>query len=153
MAEEQKGPATQKPHERVFQIPEPAVELVPEQPEIRERRIGRDGADARVLGRGQQGDGAAQREAEDADLLEATRPEEVDHAAQVAALAKADRGRVPAALTEIPLIQQKHGEARRQYGGDRQKVGLLGGIAVQQHERRRARTRQEPRGEPHAVVG
>src|SRR5439155_910124 len=82
-----------------------------------------------ILGRGQQRHRAAQREAEDADLAEAAVGEDVDRPTQVAALPEADGGRASAALPEVALVEEEHGEARRQRRGDRKHVGLLGGIA------------------------
>ncbi len=149
VAEEQQGPAAEETHERVFQIPQPSVQLVAERAQVRERRVRGHGADARVFGGGQERDGAAQREPEDADLVDPPRREEVDRAAKIAALAEADRRRQSAALAEVPLVEQQHGEARRQRGGDRQEIGLLGRIAVEQHDRRRAHARQEPPRELH----
>ena len=124
-----------------------------ERAEVGERRVGHDGAHARVLGGGEQGDGAAQREAEHADGRDPPRVEEVQHALEVAALAQTQRGGRALAGAEVALIHQQRGELRRQRGGDRQQVGLLGRIAVEQDDGRRARPRREPAGQPHAVVG
>ena len=72
---------------------------------------------------------------------------------EITALAKADRGRAAAARAEVALVEQEDGEARRQRRGDREHIRLLGRIAVEQHEGRRAGPGRQPRGELHAVAG
>ena len=65
----------------------------------------------------------------------------------------AQRGGPALAVAEVALIDQQGGELRGQAGGDRQQVGLLGRVAVEQHHRRRAGAGQEPPGQPGAVAG
>src|SRR2546427_4086465 len=72
VAEEEARPDARHPDERVLQEPEPCVELVAEQGQVGERRVRGGGADARVLGGGEQRDGAPEREAEDSRSEEHT---------------------------------------------------------------------------------
>src|SRR5262245_35344655 len=59
-AEQQARPQQHALHEWIARQPHPRVQLVAEGPEVGEGRIGGDGADAGVLGGGQQRDGAAE---------------------------------------------------------------------------------------------
>src|SRR2546425_8589922 len=124
-----------------------------EQPEVGERRVGGDGADTWILGRGEEGDRAPEREAEDADRADAARRQEIEGAPEVPALLEAERRQAPLAPAEVALVEEEDGEAGGQPGRDRQHVGTVGRIAVQEDDGRRARAWGEPRREPEPVVG
>ena len=68
-----------------------------EQPEVGERRVGGDGADTWILGRGEEGNRAPEREAEDADRADAARRQEIEGAPEIPALLEAERRQAPLA--------------------------------------------------------
>ena len=93
-AEQHPRPQQHALHERIPADRHPAVQLLTELFQVGERRVGHDGADARVLGGGEQRHRAAEREAEDAHRGRPARFQKVDHALEIATLAESERGGV-----------------------------------------------------------
>ena len=138
-------PAPQERDERVFEHPEPAVQLVAERPQIGEGRVGGDGADADSSSAAASSATAPPSERPKTPTSPKPRAARKSIARRrVAALPKADRRRASAARAEVSLVEQEDGEARRQRRGDREQVRLLGRIAVEQHEGRRAGPGRQP---------
>src|SRR5207245_1886302 len=84
---------------------------------------------------------APEREAEDADRADAARRQEIEGAPEIPALLEAERRQAPLAPAEVALVEEEDGEAGGQPGRDRQHVGTVGRIAVQEDDGRRARPR------------